>query len=73
MKRSVIFQHIRNLISAIAACGLGTLMYNAYGNGKEFWLGLLCFGIIQGIEGYDYYKANNKEYFEKKEAEKYGE
>jgi len=72
MKRSVIFQHIRNIISVIAAYGLGNLMYNAYGTGKEFWLGILCFGVIQCIEGYDYYRVSNKEYFEKKEAEKYG-
>ena len=70
MNKQKILSQSSRFIRSAANCGALLLLYKAYKTNIEFWLGFICLLIIASIDGYMMYKEKNKEYFEKKEAEK---
>jgi len=69
-RKTKFWKYVRDILEYICLYGLGYLLYNAFGYGWKAWVGFSLFLIIYAIHGYELYRANNQEYFNKLEEER---
>lgn len=72
MKKKIL-KWVTDILEFAALYGILYSVHEAYDSGPKMWHVVGCIAIIYTIHGYMIYRERNKEYFEKKEAKKYGE
>lgn len=64
-RKSKFWEYVRGGLENASSYGIIVLLLEAYQYTWKFWTGIGLLAVIYTLHGYELYRANNKEYFNK--------